>query len=370
MSLIDFPIVDPHIHQWNPYTTPHRAALLVKLLGKDPYLMDQVARKAMPKPLMDMLGLTDYALAPYLPADYAADLGNNGLADALQAEHQQFGYQVEQVVHIEAGWHDHKGSGVVGETRWVKQLPFEQHGIRLGGIVATADFTDYRFKKILQLHQAQTPLLRGLRRMASHHPDWGIQRWSEAPHLYTNRKFLAGFEQFAKTGLSFDAWVYSNQIPDVTQLASRFPQTPIVLDHLGTPVGLFGPVGNYTGVTAAARQDIFHHWKEDIAQLAEQPNVHAKISGLMMPVLGHAFYKNRQLASPEQMVDLLSPLIEHAIAVFGVQRIIYASNFPMDKVNTSLTNLLDAYARMIQPHGDAAMQAIFRDNAKRFYRLV
>ncbi|WP_026471206.1 amidohydrolase family protein [Alkanindiges illinoisensis] len=364
MNLINFPIVDPHIHQWDPYHTPHTAALLVKLLGQHPALMDKVVRLVKPQPLIDMLGLTDYALAPYLPANYAADLGDNGLAGD-----QQSGYQVEQVVHIEASWHDHKGNGVVGETRWVKQLPFEQHGIRLGGIVATADFTDRRFKKILQLHQAQTPLLRGLRRMASHHPDPGVHQWSDEAHLYTSRKFLAGFEQFAKNGLSFDAWVYSTQIADVTQLASTFPETPMVLDHLGTPVGLFGPVGNYTGVTDAARQDIFARWQDDIAQLAEQPNVYAKISGLMMPVLGHAFYKNRQLASASQMVDLLSPLIENAIAVFGTQRIIYASNFPMDKVNTSLSNLMEAYARMIQPYGDAAMQAIFRDNAKRFYRL-
>lgn len=369
MSLINFPIVDPHIHQWDPYHTPHRAALLVRLLGKDPQLMDQVARKAMAKPLVNSLGLTDYALAPYLPADYAADLDNAGLAGDQLSDQQQSGYQVEQVVHIEASWHDHKGTGVVGETRWVKQLPFEQHGIRLGGIVATADFSDHRFKKILELHQAQTPLLCGLRRMASHHPDWGVHQWSDEAHLYTSRKFLTGFEQFAKTGLSFDAWVYSNQIPDVTQLAACFPQTPLVLNHLGTPVGLFGPVGNHTGVTDAARQDIFARWQDDIAQLAEQPNVYAKISGLMMPVLGHAFYKNRELASASQMVDLLSPLIEHAIAVFGVERIIYASNFPMDKVNTSLGNLMEAYARMIQPYGDAAMHAIFRDNAKRFYRL-
>ena len=358
MSFIDFPIVDPHIHQWDPYHTPHRAALLVRLLGKYPQLMDQVARKAMPTPLVNMLGLTDYALAPYLPADYRAD---------IQGAHGA--YQVEQVVHIEASWHDHKGTGVVGETRWVKQLPFEQHGIRLGGIVATADFSDRRFRKIVAKQQTQTPLIKGLRRMASHHPDSGVHQWSDQAHLYCNARFLKGFEQFAKTGLSFDAWVYSNQIPDVTQLAARFPQTPIVLDHLGTPVGLFGPVGNHTGVTHAARQDIFARWQDDIAQLAEQPNVYAKISGLMMPVLGHAFYKNRELASASQMVDLLSPLIEHAIAVFGVERIIYASNFPMDKVNTSLSNLMEAYARMIQPYGDAAMHAIFRDNAKRFYRL-
>lgn len=373
--MLNFPIVDPHIHQWDPYSTPHRAALLVKLLGKYPKAMDKVARKVMPKSLVDMLGLSDYALAPYLPQDYATDVCATDSFDH-QLDHRfdkqfnhQAGYQVDQIVHVEAGWHDHNGAGVVGETRWIKQLPFAQQGIQLGGIVATADFKHAQFAEILALQQAESPLLKGLRRMASHHPDAGIYRWSDEPHLYRNPKFLKGFEIFAKTNLSFDAWVYSNQLQDVIQLAKAFPQTPLVLDHLGTPIGLFGQVGRYTGVTETARATIFAAWKDDISQLAEQTNSYAKISGLMMPILGHTFYQRRQLASAEQMVNLLSPLIKHAIQAFGIHRIIYASNFPMDKVNTSLTNLMDAYVQMISPYGDAALQAIFKDNATAFYRL-
>lgn len=357
--MLNFPIVDPHIHQWDPYTTPHRAALLVKLLGKYPKVMDKVARKVMPKSLVDMLGLSDYALAPYLPQNYAADV----------CASDSFDHQVGQIVHVEAGWHDHNGAGVVGETRWIKQLPFARQGITLSGIVATADFKHRQFADILALQQAESPLLKGLRRMASHHPDYGIYQWSDEPHLYRNPKFLKGFETFAKTNLSFDAWVYSNQLQDVIQLAKAFPQTPLVLDHLGTPVGLFGQVGHYTGVTEAARAAIFAAWKDDVSQLAEQTNSYAKISGLMMPILGHTFYQRRQLASAEQMVNLLSPLIDHAIHAFGIHRIIYASNFPMDKVNTSLTTLIDAYVQMISPYGDAALQAIFKDNATAFYRL-
>lgn len=357
LSPLNFPIVDPHIHQWDPYHTPHRAALLVKLLGKYPALMDRVARIAMPKTLVNMLGLSNYALAPYLPADYAADVqGQNGA------------YQVEQVVHIEASWHDHRGAGVVGETRWIKQLPFAQQRIQLGGIVATADFMHPQFQAILSQHQAESPLLKGLRRMASHHPDRAVYQWTDEPHLYRHAKFLKGFEQFAKTGLSFDAWVYSNQLQDVIELGKDFPETPLVLDHLGTPVGLFGQVGR-TGSTDTARAAIFAAWKDDISQLAEQTNSYAKISGLKMPVLGHKFYQRQQLATAEQVVNLLSPLIEHAIKAFGIERIIYASNFPMDKVNTSLTELMDAYVQMIRPYGEQALQAVFRNNAKSFYRL-
>ena len=74
-------------------------------------------RLVKPKPLIDTLGLTDHALAPYLPRNYKQDIGH---------------FNVESVVHVEANWHDHKGTGVVGETRWIDQLPFNKQNIQLG----------------------------------------------------------------------------------------------------------------------------------------------------------------------------------------------------------------------------------------------
>ncbi len=354
MSLINFPMVDPHIHQWNPYATPHGAALLVKLLGRYPELMDKAVRLVKPQALIDTVGLTDYILAPYLPQDYVKDCAD---------------YQVDTVVHVEADWHDHRGSGVVGETRWVNQLDFAKHGIRLGALIATADVRASYFTKILNLHQAASPAFRGIRRMASHHADAGVHRWCKQAHLYADKRFLKGFETFSKTGLSFDAWCYSTQLPELTALAKRFKQTPIVIDHLATPAGLFGAVGHYTGKTAAARQGIFEQWKDDIAQLADNKNVHAKISGLMMPVLGHSFHKRGQRASVQDMLNLLSPMVNHALDVFGMDRLMYASNFPMDKVSATMQDIISAFACMIEPHGAEAMQKVFRENALRFYRI-
>jgi len=327
---------------------------LVKALGKYPTVMDRVVRLVKPKPLLETLGTTQYALNPYLPAHYQKD-------SSL--------FPVENVVHVEANWHHHKGLGVVEETNWIKQLDFNRHGLKLGAIVAAADPRDRKFKDILKAHQQASPLFRGIRKMAAWHEDSGIYRWCDRPHLYRDKKFLKGFEQLAKMDLSFDAWGYSTQLAEITSLAKQFPQTRIVVDHLATPAGLFGAVGKKTGITASQRESIFKQWQQDIAVLAKQKNVYAKISGLMMPVLGHRFYQQKRTATPSEIVNLLSPLLEHAVQVFGINRIMYASNFPMDKANATLNDLVQAYIQMLRPYGEQAIYAVFRQNAAHFYQL-
>ena len=351
---LNFPIIDPHIHQWDPYHTPHAAQHLVKVLGNYPRVMDRLMRLVKPKPLIDSLGLTDHALAPYLPRNYKQDIGH---------------FNVESVVHVEANWHDHKGTGVVGETLWIDQLPFNEQNIMLGAIVATADPRKRDFKKILQLHHEASPHFRGIRKMASFHEDKGIYRWCDQAGLYRDKKFLQGFEQIVRQNLTFDAWCYSTQLDDVTALAKHFPEAKIMLDHLGTPAGLFGAVGKSTGITVQARQTIFEEWKVKLATLAECPNVHAKISGLLMPVLGHDFHLKKQKATKMQIIERLQPMINHAVQVFGADRILFASNFPMDKPSADLTKIIAAYIEMIQPYGEDAMFKIFHQNAKNFYQI-
>ncbi len=353
-TLLPFSIVDPHIHQWDPRHTPHQAALAVKLLGGFPRVLDRVARLATPQATIDSLGLTDYALAPYLPQNYAQDC---------------VPYDVEAVVHVEADWHHQRGLGPVEETRWIAQLPFGQQNPKLGAIIGKADPLNPAFESILRAHIATSPLFRGIRCMAAHHPDSGVHAWNAYPNVYTNPIFLKRFELLAKHDLSFDAWAYSTQLADVTFLAKQFPETAIVIDHLATPVGVFGPVGRGTGRTEAQRAGIFSQWKDDLATLAEQKHVHAKVSGLLMPVLGHSFHKQRQLADVDTIIDLLSPFIEHAVNVFGYERLMFASNFPMDKVTATLPDIIEAKIEMIAPYGDTALKAIFRDNALKFYKI-
>lgn len=354
MQQLDFAIIDAHIHQWDPYHTPHAATLAVKLFGKSPYLLDKVVRLAKPKDLIDSLGLTQHMTSPYLPQNYKKDIGQ---------------YHVEKVVHVEANWHNQKGKGVVGETQFIESLPFNSSTVKLGGLVATADPRDSNFKKILKLHHKASPHFRGIRKMGALHEDKGIHAWADQPALYRDKKFLKGFELLAQYNLSFDAWVYSTQLSDVIALAKQFPETSIVLDHLGTPAGLFGKVGSHTGLTQTARDNIFFEWKEDIAELAMCPNVYTKMSGLLMPVLGHHFHKQQKLASKNEIFDLVHPMITHALQSFGTYRVMFASNFPMDSVSSSLVNIIDAFSDVVGAYDPNALEQVFHHNAKQFYRL-
>lgn len=354
MNQLDFDIVDAHLHQWDPYNTPHAAGLAVKLFGKYPLILDKMVRLAKPKDLIDTLGLTEFVTAPYLPADYKKDLGH---------------FTTSDLVHIEANWHKQKGFGVVGETQFIESLPFGESRLKLSGLIATADPRDSQFRKILKMHKKSSVHFRGIRKMGAYHEDKAIHAWADEPYLYRDRKFLKGFEALAQYNLSFDAWVYSTQLKDVIALAKQFPETSIVLDHLGTPAGLFGPVGQHTGITQTARDNIFFNWKEDIAELAECPNVYTKISGLFMPVLGHQFHRQGHVATKSEIFDLVHPLITHALQCFGPYRVMFASNFPMDKVSTSLVNIIDAFSDVVAAYNPDYVEQVFRKTAKQFYRI-
>lgn len=145
-------------------------------------------------------------------------------------------------------------------------------------------------------------------------------------------------------------------------------KTPFVLDHYGTPVGLFGPRGEHTARTEAERSAILDRWRDDIATLAEFPNVFAKHSGLGMPVLGDNPRKSRGMESVAFLADRWGPLIRHLHDVFGADRTLWASNFPMDKatvtIPASVAVLLDVLG------SDADPDLLLRDVAARVYRIA
>jgi len=142
--------------------------------------------------------------------------------------------------------------------------------------------------------------------------------------------------------------------------------------NYGTAVHLpvfFGHVGALTGLTKVARENILVRWQEDIAELASCPNVYTKMSGMFMPVLGHQFHKQNRLASKQEVYDLAFPMIGHVLQYFGSYRVMFASNFPMDRVSTSLVNIIDAFSDAVVAYNPHALEQVFHHNAKQFYRL-
>ena len=123
-------------------------------------------------------------------------------------------------------------------------------------------------KDVLEAHiQAGGGRFRGIRHITAWDPDPAHHEpgLSAAAGLLFRDDFRAGFAQLAPLGLSFDAWLYHPQIPDLTALARAFPETPIVLDHVGGPLG----IGGYAG----QRDEVFADWRAAMPELATCPNV-------------------------------------------------------------------------------------------------
>lgn len=218
--------------------------------------------------------------------------------------------------------------------------------------------------KVLEAHiAAGNGRFRGIRNIGAYDADPQVLGpFSPVPAgHYRSPKFREGFATLAPLGLSFDAWVLEPQIPDVIDLARAFPDTPIVLDHLGTPLGL----GSYKGT----QKERFDGWRRNIRELAKLPNVMVKLSGLAMvfPSL-NGFMADPPFAS-EQHAAEWKPYIETCIEAFGPERSMFASNFPVDLCGATYPVLWNTFKRLAAGYSPDEKTALFSGSASRFYQL-
>lgn len=182
-----------------------------------------------------------------------------------------------------------------------------------------------------------------------------------APKLLLDSTFRAGFKWLQHFGLSFEAWILEPQLPELLDLARAFPETAIILNHTGAPVG----VGRYQG----QREARYPLWLESMQALAKQPNVHVKLGGLGLPFTGFRTFGATPPASSEQLAAEWRPYVEPCIEAFGAHRCMFESNFPVDSVTCSYTVLWNAFKRLAEGASEEEKTALFSGTAKRVYRL-
>lgn len=180
-------------------------------------------------------------------------------------------------------------------------------------------------------------------------------------HLYLDASFQRGFAQLEKFGLSFEAWCYHPQIVDLTQLARAFPGTPIVLNHFGGPLG----IGPYAGKA----DEIFAQWKIDVTELAQCENVVAKLGGINMIENGFNWHKQPKPPTSAALMQATRRYYEYTIEVFGVERCMFESNFPVDMVSCSYNVLWNSFKRLTAGYSTEEKAKLFHDTAARVYRL-
>ena len=323
----------------------------------------------------DGLQLGDEAiLEPELPIiDPHHHLGAQYLLDDLLRDTCS-GHNVIATVFVQAGaMYREKGPvemRPVGETEFVNGIAAMSASGRYGktracaGIVGHADMMlGSAVEPVLAAHvRAGGDRFRGIRQItawdASIPPTVG---YGAIPHLMTERAFQDGVATLGRLGLTFDAWIYHPQIDELAQLARACPDTRIVLNHVGTPVG----IGAYTG----KRQEVFPKWAASIKALAAHPNVFIKVGGFGMSTFNLGFIEAAARPSSDVVAVIARPYVETCIDAFGTSRCMFESNFPNDKPAFSYGVFWNACKRLTKGASDTEKTDLFARTAARFYRL-
>ncbi len=218
-------------------------------------------------------------------------------------------------------------------------------------------------RDVLLAHmQAAGGRYRGVRPRGVVHDDdpQSLGHFGGAPHVLLDRRFREGLRHLRPLGLSCDAWQLEYQLPDLIDLVRLFTDTQFVINHLG---GLFG-IGRHAGRSDSR----FDAWRRHLQLLAGFPNVAIKLGGLGMPSCGFARHP-AGAATSEWLAQQWRPYLETCIDLFGVNRCMFESNFPVDAACTSYPILWNAYKRIVAGASATEKAALFAHTARRLYRL-
>lgn len=248
------------------------------------------------------------------------------------------GYDISAVVHIEAQWDP---SDPLGETAWLDSIAGsgEDEGL-LAGLVGFANLADPGCEQLLEGHAASS-LMRSIRHMLNRIEDDPAKCWA-AEDFTVNPAWVENFGLLEKYGLGFDLMCFSNMMQRMADLAHKHPDTMIYLEHAGMPHE-FDDAGN-------AR------WREGMKALAANDNVVVKISGLGTVI-------------PDWNEEIIRPYVLETIDIFGVERVMFASNFPTDKLFSSMETIWTAFLSITADFSQDERDMMFADNAIRHYRL-
>jgi len=285
------------------------------------------------------------------------------------------GHNIVSTVFIECGAEFRQDGpeafACVGETEFVNDIAERsasgEHGpARIAaGIIGTVDLRigDETADVLDAQIEAGNGRFRGIRLGALWHemPNVRNHRINPPEHMLLHDDFRSGFKYLAPRNLSFEVWCCHPQIPDATDLARAFPDTTIVLNHFGGPLG----IGPYEG----KMDEVFENWKTMIDELAGCPNVAVKLGGINMDINGYGWETRSLPPSSDEHSQATRRYFEHAIETFGADRCMFESNFPVDKFSISYTTVWNSAKKVSKGYSATERAALFHDTATRVYCL-
>ena len=266
----------------------------------------------------------DYAAIrkSYLLEDYIKDAQNQNLIKS---------------VHVQA---EHDDDKPVNETAWLQSLA-DNHSSKLpNAIVAFADFSKNNIVEILDGHQ-EYKNTKGIRQILSFNKE--EPKYSHASEDFMkNTTWVENFKNIRNRNLSFDIQIYKHQMKDAADLANKYDDVLFILNHTGEP--------------CYQTEGYIQSWEENMKKLAKCENVAAKISGLGM-------------FDPQWTIDSTRIFVEKTIQIFGIDRCMFASNFPVDKIFNTFDNYWESFKEITKNYSENDKKLLFSSNAEKFYRI-
>ena len=266
--------------------------------------------------------------------DYAAIRKNYLLEDYIEDTKNQ---NIIKSVHVQA---EHDDDKPVNETAWLQNLA-DTHSSKLpNAIVAFADFSKNNISEILDAHQ-EYQNTRGIRQILSYNKD--EPKYSHATEDFMkNSTWVENFKYIRNRNLSFDIQIYKHQMEDAVNLANKYNDVLFILNHTGEP--------------CYQSKEYIESWEENMKKLAKCENVVAKISGLGM-------------FDPEWTIDSTRIFVEKTIQIFGIERCMFASNFPVDKIFNSFDTYWNSFKEITKNYSENDKKLLFSSNAEKYYRI-
>ena len=266
----------------------------------------------------------DYAAIrkSYLLEDYIKDAQNQNLIKS---------------VHVQA---EHDDDKPINETAWLQSLA-DNHSSKLpNAIVAFADFSKDNIVEILDGHQ-EYKNTRGIRQILSFNKE--EPKYSHASEDFMkNTTWVENFKNIRNRNLSFDIQIYKHQMQDAADLANKYDDVLFILNHTGEP--------------CYQTEEYIQSWEENMKKLAKCENVAAKISGLGM-------------FDPQWTIESTRIFVEKTIQIFGIDRCMFASNFPVDKIFNTFDNYWESFKEITKNYSENDKKLLFSSNAEKFYRI-
>ena len=266
--------------------------------------------------------------------DYAAIRKSYLLKDYIEDAKNQ---NIIKSVHVQA---EHDDDKPVNETAWLQNLA-DTHSSKLpNAIVAFADFSKNNVSEILDAHQ-EYKNTRGIRQILSYNKD--EPKYSHATEDFMkNSTWVENFKYIRNRNLSFDIQIYKHQMEDAVNLANKYNDVLFILNHTGEP--------------CYQSKEYIESWEQNMTKLAKCENVVVKISGLGM-------------FDPNWTIDSTRIFVEKTIQIFGIERCMFASNFPVDKIFNTFDTYWNSFKEITKNYSENDKKLLFSSNAEKYYRI-